>query len=678
MKMTKKVLSILLSLMLVLGAVAVGGMSSSATEGSIVIEAADIYFGETEKATVTVPAEAADFSVTLSVSKGENWETVDGLPSVIVSAEEFEIPGLNAGIYKLEAETADGFYSGEKEFEVKKATPDVEFTISNKNPDVMSSVRVSLSVSGNFDGSVTDETYSGCFLIYNLSEGKTIFSLSRQDTVFSAELEASLFKRVTRIKGGYTGDSNHEPCFYNKILVVKDSGANFRVSADDICELENGTITVAADSGRMGETVEIIIRDAEDTVVFSGNAVFEDSSNGKAYAYCKADKLPAGEYYAEAGSGSDKDYVAFSVSEALQISDYAGLKAFASRVNDGETDLCAKLMKNIDASASDENNDWTPIGDGSGSGVSQIKYTGTFDGDGHIITGLTFNNPQQDYAGLFGCVGAGGVVQNVGLEGGSITGKQDVGGVAGTNYGTVTGCYNTGDVSGSGYVGGVVGYNLGTTSNCYNTSDVSGSSSVGGVVGEHNGGTITYCYNTGVVSGSFDVGGVVGYSHKASVLNCYNTGNVIGQNNVGGVIGEGYTDCITSYCYNTGNVFGDNDIGGVAGYLQDDCILSYSYNTGSVKNKTEYNDKVINGIGGVIGENRSKVLYCYNTGDVSLTVSGNIGGVAGANIGTVTNCYNTGNVTSAAGSVIGGMQVYVHIGGVAGFNIFTNSISNCY
>ncbi|MBR3438295.1 MAG: leucine-rich repeat domain-containing protein, partial [Clostridia bacterium] len=242
-------------------------------------------------------------------------------------------------------------------------------------------------------------------------------------------------------------------------------------------------------------------------------------------------------------------YESTHIAGALEITNYAQLKTFASRVNGGETDLSAKLMNDIDASAS-ETDVWTHIGycehDETGKITFDAAFIGTFDGDGHVITGLTCNDSSAEYAGLFGYVDAKsdtakGTVKNVGLEGGSINGGSYAGGVVGyNNGGSVQSCYNTGDVSGSDYVGGVVGYNNGgTVQSCYNTGDVSGSDYVGGVVGYNNGGTVTNCYNTGDVSGSDYVGGVAGDSGSPDgikkVDNCYYDKSVCG--NIGAVSG---------------------------------------------------------------------------------------------------------------------------------------------
>ena len=235
---------------------------------------------------------------------------------------------------------------------------------------------------------------------------------------------------------------------------------------------------------------------------------------------------------------------------AREISNYDELKRFAAEVNgDGNNNpnpvLCGILLNDISASASANGNPWTPIGT-----TSQL-YTGTFDGNGKKITGLTIDNALKNYVGLFGYVGSGGTVQNVGLEGGTIKGKDYVGGVAGYNNGEVSNCYNTGAVSGRIDVGGVSGYNNGEVSNCYNTGDVTGNNCVGGVAG-YNNDEVSNCYNTGAVrseSGDY-VGGVAGWN-SGEVSNCYNTGAVRSESSdyVGGVVGSNENFGTVSNCY---------------------------------------------------------------------------------------------------------------------------------
>lgn len=143
-------------------------------------------------------------------------------------------------------------------------------------------------------------------------------------------------------------------------------------------------------------------------------------------------------------------------------------------------------------------------------------YLGTFDGQGHSISGLTINRPNTDYVGLFGCVGYGsygGVIQNLSLIGCSITGNNFVGGIAGVISGYTSSLNHsvaTGSVSGHNNVGGLLGMNYGGNVNTsFADCTVHGNDSVGGLVGS-NGGEVDACYAAGPVSGTTHVGGLIG------------------------------------------------------------------------------------------------------------------------------------------------------------------------
>ena len=297
-----------------------------------------------------------------------------------------------------------------------------------------------------------------------------------------------------------------------------------------------------------------------------------------------------------------------------QISTAAELYWFADKVNNDNANYSSKnavLIADIDLEGS-ATNTWTPIGNT----INQFK--GTFDGGEHKITGL-YISKSGNSKGLFGYLGSGGVIKNLGVDGSvHITGN-NTGGVCGYNEGTITGCYNNGAVTGKGATGGVCGYNEGTMENCYNKGAVNGYDEVGGVCG-HSEGTITNCYNTGNVIGTYRfTGGVCGRTGAKTIITCcYNTGAVTGTNNyIASTVIEGED-------------YSARGVGGICGYSRGGTI-SNSYNIGSVTGK-----KIV---GGVCGLNKSTLTRCYNTGTVSGTES-NIGGVCGLNdSGTITSCY---------------------------------------
>ena len=278
---------------------------------------------------------------------------------------------------------------------------------------------------------------------------------------------------------------------------------------------------------------------------------------------------------------------------------------------------------------------WTPIGK-LAFGV-RCPYTGTFEGNGKTVSGLYFNDTSANFSvGLFSLVGEGGKVQNVGIADSYFCGGNNVGAVAGSNYGTVTGCYNIGIISGSGNsVGGVVGSNRGTVTGCYNTGTVSGTTDVGGVVGNNtvnNGGVyynsiVTDCHNSGTVSGTNNVGGVAG-SGGSSTQGCYNTGTVSGTNNVGGVAGDCIGEVILVGCYNSGTVSGTTDVGGVVGFTNATVTNCYF-------DSTVYTGDAIGNNYGTATDVEGKSTEQFKSGEVAYLLSqGENGSIWGQTIGT--------------------------------------------
>ena len=259
----------------------------------------------------------------------------------------------------------------------------------------------------------------------------------------------------------------------------------------------------------------------------------------------------------ESGEAEDLGY-SIQNDDSYTVYNANGLMNVAELVNGGKTDINITLDKNIDLTGKG----WTPIGTD-----YDNAYTGTFDGGGHTITGLTVTT-NDEYAGLFGYLSnfnnAAGTVKNVVMEGIQIT------------------CNHR-----SGYAGGVVGYSWGTIENCSVSGSVSATVSVGGVVGVQRDGSITGCSSSATVKGTLYVGGVAGWTNFGATLTaCYATGNVIieiapTQNISGGGL-VGFNDGISLLsCYATGNV---TSTGSSTGYVH---------------------------IGGFLGDNYTTVTACY-------------------------------------------------------------------
>jgi hypothetical protein len=244
------------------------------------------------------------------------------------------------------------------------------------------------------------------------------------------------------------------------------------------------------------------------------------------------------------------------------------------------------LAADIDASATATWNDTGTTADllegfkpiGTYSLPDTTSFRGVFDGNSHTISGLAVNRPATDYVGLFGCVGVGGQVRNLGLVGGAVTGKSKVGGLVGWSSDMVLNCSETGAVTGKDYVGALVGYNqYGTVSKCHAAGPVTGAASyayTGGLLGYNYDGTVSDCYATGAVTGLSNKGGLLGYNYYGTVSDCYATGAVTGSGTNGGLLGYNYYGTVSN-CYATGAVTGWSALGGLLGYNSGTVSNSY-------------------------------------------------------------------------------------------------------
>ena len=281
-------------------------------------------------------------------------------------------------------------------------------------------------------------------------------------------------------------------------------------------------------------------------------------TNGKTFVYKMKNATEwqaGGEYTYTVSLAAAKD-LGYTIESdgSYTVTSADGLMNIAELVNGGKTDINITLDKNIDLTGKD----WTPIG-------TSNRYSGTFDGGGHTITGLTFTT-NDVYAGLFGHLNSAGTVKNVVMEGVQITSNQiyggSIGGVVGFSWGTIENCSVSGSVSGTVYVGGVVGAQIGgSITGCSSSATVKGTVDVGGVAGQTNSSaTLTACYATGNVIIEMDPkkniagGSLVGMNAGSSLLACYATGNVTstgsstGYMHIGGFLGNNYAPVMTA-CY---------------------------------------------------------------------------------------------------------------------------------
>ncbi len=310
-----------------------------------------------------------------------------------------------------------------------------------------------------------------------------------------------------------------------------------------------------------------------------------------------------------------------------------------------ERDAHFKLMADIDLSAFDgkdgrpafnivgghpwgfeDDKPFSGIFDGNGHTVSNFSHTctetynvglfGYVSGPNSVVKNLELTWPNID-AGTGGVVGAlvgyleGGTVADCHIDGGSVSGGWEIGGLVGASYyGTITECNSSATVSGNDSVGGLVGYNQGAITYCDSGGRVLGDYSVGGLVGS-NGlwecdwwecweepGTIYHSYSTaGVLGTGSNCGGLVGSNDAGEVARCYASGIVLGVSAVGGL--AGWNGGKISSCYSTADVGGEKDVGGLVGlnsggWLLPGATITNCYSTGIV-----LGDKYV---GGLVGE----------------------------------------------------------------------------
>ncbi|MCR8632200.1 S-layer homology domain-containing protein [Paenibacillus radicis (ex Xue et al. 2023)] len=291
--------------------------------------------------------------------------------------------------------------------------------------------------------------------------------------------------------------------------------------------------------------------------------------------YAEWTVFPAESVYSGTGTASDP----------YQIATPAQLDLVRNYLDSG---LYFKLTADIDLSGYQSGEGWVPIGDGS------RPFQGNMEGNGHKITNLAINRPNNHYMGLFGYISNNASVSDMKLENVDVKGYAYVGGLVGYNNGTISNGSTAGYIIGNGYiVGGLAGENAGTIGNSYASVSVSGT------------------------SGTWDVGGLVGVNYE-TISNSYATGNVTGAGELGGMIG-----------YNAGTI-------------------NIGYATGSVTGSD-------GNVGGLVGYNEGTISNTYATG--SVTGAGEVGGLVGVNDGSISNSYATGRVTGSAANV-GGLVGY--------------------
>lgn len=371
-------------------------------------------------------------------------------------------------------------------------------------------------------------------------------------------------------------------------------------AADQVVDLKNGQ-RLSTDSSTL---VRLNVLDdpsvEEYTVTLDGEKLTPDHSTSQYHFYA----VPAAQASGVATLNVSTQALETDTGTAddpYKIADVADLKAFRDKVNGGSTNACAVLVADITL---DKSETWTPIGN------SSKMYEGTFDGQGHTISGLNVNGSVD--AGLFGQTAKSAtapVITNLTIaDSGFISTGGYAGAFAGASGGVFENCHTEADVTvqGKGAAGGIVGQLRGqylsdtlTMTQCSNRAAVTETTGwngyAGGLIGTvDHGVTMTLCFNAGAVASTTAsqtrrAGGLIGQAGgKVEMVDVYNVGSVSIANtgkNIGGLIGQtasGKTVTIKN-AYQHGDVINTSSTGGaIVGNAAATITLTNVYKTGSL------------------------------------------------------------------------------------------------
>ena len=316
------------------------------------------------------------------------------------------------------------------------------------------------------------------------------------------------------------------------------------------------------------------------------------------------------------------------------------------------------LGSNIDASATSTWNSgagFTPI-------ASSSNFTGTFDGLGHTISGLTINtsgyNPTGLFASVEGSSGAPVFLRNVALTNISVTCAEYCAGLVGYGeyYTTLENISVSGSLSGvevedaGMIVGYLESYNTGSPPydskivNVYSSGTMSANEPeyIGGIVGEVYGismsgmhSNVTMTFQPGQYEDGEYLGGLVGEVDYGSIDASTFTGTINLQSSANGTSNTAYYE----------------EVGGLVGYFGSNDALSNSHFSGSIIGTCPVNtcgsgDEYI---GGLVGEGEGAITSSYATGVITLAKNDNenVGGFVGdAGFYPISNSYSTVVITA--------------------------------
>ena len=500
-----------------------------------------------------------------------------------------------------------------------KSTEDMAGAISSKNGITISDSQILAEIGKTY------EAYPEDSVIKNVDSSNSVITKQWKDYEKEVNVTKTYVYGTATLKEDLTIESGESiefesgACITNPEKLTLAEGASLLVNGEAHTHNKDGDVTYTWKDDN-NHIINVACKDCPIGYVTKKTETHSIGENG--FCACNNVYQPAElttDKYDIDEDGS-KDAV-YEISNAGQLYWFAGLVngtlSGVTQNTSANAVLTADIVVNKNVLKSDGTvnegtfKEWTPIA------TSASPYTGIFEGQNHTISGLYFKQ-EASFVGLFSV--NSGKIANVGILDSYFYGQPykgwQVGGVCGsnTNQGAITNCYNTGIVRGSETVGGVCGSNYGTITNCSNKGNVGeDDESVGGVCGS-NYGTITNCNNAGIVSGKSYVGGVCGKnSNGGTVTNCNNTGEVRGTSQyIGGLSGDNDSSSITN-CNNTGEVKATGKfVGGLSGGNYNNGTITNCYYDGTVYTGAAIGDDM-----GTTEKVEGKTTEQYKTGEVA-------------------------------------------------------------
>ena len=525
----------------------------------------------------------ATFNITGTITDAKTANVADLTPSLIMPGASFTGAGVTFNVTNAYINAPSSYCSSSK-----SASGTFVFKFDNsiwESAGKLAFESQSTAATVNFELKDSKLT-TGSHLVFGVSRGEVVFDNSNVNVGTSRQIEnqsTMTVKNGSVVNGAVATSSNAK----NPGTLIVDN-ATYAVTGDfSGSDLGTGTIVykkgatisagsitkaniqidatgmkagdevnITANLANLAGTIEVINNNILDAKIVDGNIILVEKTLG--------------------GEGTEASpYV---------ITNLDDLKFFRDHVNAGNTyaGKYIKLTDDIDLAPTRSESNWTPIGN------STNKFQGTFDGDNHTISDLVITGYNSN-VGFFGFT-TNGEIKNVIFENAKVSGRLNVGVVAGTPYTSkYTNIKVTGhvEVNGMAYVGGVGGKNAyanwtDITVNVDGTSYVKANSVedgtayrtyVGGVVGFNGEGSHTFkniTSNIKVIGSTKDVGGIFGIAHYGNNFeNVTCTGDIEaaeGAKEVGGIAGvwnnaHSYTVTMTNCEYKDATItIGDVDV----------------------------------------------------------------------------------------------------------------------